>query len=216
MTQRTCRLCSKLSLARDWLRTRFTQAGRTCLRVNAETYEDTKDRVKKFNAGCPDCICENFLTSKYSPGRVSDNEQLSRFVFSPIHVGKKGILPAVFSHTFTVGCSIQRESIVSESELVRFVKDFLTGKDDRSWCGVLTADSKALRSCTMDNPDRRAFCIYDTAEKHNAAHCEIHQAQYEIDEADKIELRAKLFKAFNGGVPTAPAAYRNGSILDQI
>lgn len=186
------------------------------MRINADTYEGTKDRVKKFNASCPDCICENFLTSKHSPGKVRDDEQLSRFVFSPIHVGKKGILPAVFSHTFTVGCSIQRESIVSEAELINFVKDFLNGKADRSWHGVLIADNKVLRDYTMDNSDRRAFCIYDTAEKHNPAHGEIHQAQYEIDEADKIELREKLFKAFNGGVSTTPAAYRNGSILKQI
>lgn len=216
MTQRTCRLCSKLSLALDRLRALFTQAGRKCLRINADTHECTKDRVKEFNKSCPDCVCESFLTSKHSPGRVSDNEQLSRFVFSPIHVGKKGILPAVFSHTFTVGCSIQRESIVSEPELVHFVKEFLAGKADRSWHGVLTADNKALRNYTMDNSDRRAFCIYDTAEKHNPAHGEIHQARYEIDEADKIELRAKLFEAFNDGVPIIPSTYRNGSILNKI
>jgi hypothetical protein len=216
LTQRTCQLCSKLSLALDWLKTLLTQTGRKCLRINTDTYQGTKDRVKEFNASCPDCICEKFLTSKYSPGRISDYEQLSRFVFSPIHVGKKGILPAVFSHTFTVGCSVQRESIVSEPELVHFVKEFLAGKADRSWHGVLTADNKTLRDYTMDNSDQRAFCIYETAEKHNPAHSEIHQARYEIDDADKIELRAKLFTAFNGGVPTVPEAYRNGSILNKI
>lgn len=216
MTQRTCRLCSKLSSALEWLKNIFTRAGRKCLRINASTNKGAKDRVKQFNARCPDCICENFRTSKHSPERVSNSEQLSRFVFSPIHVGKKGILPSVFSHTFTVGCSIQRETIVSEHELVYFVKEFLAGKTDRSWHGVLTADSKAVRGYTIDNTGRRAFCIYDTAEQYNRAHGEIHQAQYEIDEADKIELRSKLFEAFNGGIPTTPAAYRAGSILEKI
>jgi hypothetical protein len=154
--------------------------------------------------------------TKYSAAHVANLEKISLFVCSPLHVGKKGILPSVFSHTFTVGCSIQRESIVSERELSQFVRNFLAGKSDRTWHGVLIGDCEVLRGCTLKSSQKRAFCVYDTAEKDNPAHGEIHQSQYVIDEADKVELRAKLFETFNSGVATSPTAYRSGSILATV
>lgn len=198
------------------IRSLFSYTGLRCL-YTQRTRTSKTDRVRDFNHRCPSCICERFLTSLHSPGRVTDEEELSRFVFSPIHVGKKGnIKPAIFSHVFNAGCSIQRESIATESELVTFVKGFLAGDSSRSWHGVLVGDSKSLRDYLMENSDQRAFCIYDTAEKDNPAHGEIHQALYEISDADQIELRAKLFEVFNGGVPVSPTAYRRGTVFNRI
>lgn len=170
-----------------------------------------------MNKECPDCLCEKYRTSKYSPGQVSNSEKLTRFVFSPVHVGKKGnIKPSIFSHTFSVGCSVQRESLVSDSELTEFVKNYLKRLPDHTWYGVLTGGCASLREFSLDNTGQRAFCVYDTAEKINPAHCEIHQSQYVVDEADQSELRAKLFEIFNKGINTLPSEYREGSISANI
>lgn len=216
MTQRTCLLCSKLSSAYSRFRDYFSQIGKNCRRVNIATNED-KARVSAVNSACPDCLCEKYRTSRYSPGPVSNAETLTRFVFSPVHVGKTGnIKPSVFSHVFTVGCSVQRESIVSERELTQFAKKYLENIPTHSWHGVLTGNCEPLREYSLENTGQRALCIYDTAEKDNPAHSEIHCSQYVVDEADKVELRAKLFEVFNSGVHTPPSQYRYGSVLANI
>lgn len=162
-------------------------------------------------------MCEKHKTSKYSPGPVSNSEKLTRFVFSPVHVGKNGKIKAsVFSHAFSVGCSVQRESTASDSELTQFVRNYQARQPDHSWHGVLTGDCALLREYSLENSGQRAFCIYDTAEKDNPAHGEIHQSEYVVDEADLVELRAKLFEVFNNGVKTSPSEYRDGSILAKI
>lgn len=216
LTLRACLLCSKLSSAFNCLREYFSKVGRKCRRVNKLTSKD-KQRVAAVNKECPDCICEKHKTSRYSPGPVSDTEKLTRFVFSPLHLRKNGaIKPSVFSHVFQVGCSVQRESVVSESELTQFVRGFLAKNPTQAWHGVLTGDCSLLRQFSLESLGRRALCIYDTAEKDNPAHGEIHQSQYVIDEADQAELRSKLFEVFNNGVNTTPSQYRNGSVVAKI
>jgi hypothetical protein len=226
-----CPLCSRLSLALDWLKTLLSTPTASnkqviaafddealdlvsrCQQINESTIEDSH-RVKAFGKECPDCLCEKFTTSPFSPGLIQDTERLTRFVFSPVHLDKKGkkIKPSVFSHVFTVGCSIQRESIVSDDELVNFVARYLTKNAAHAWHGVLTADCAILRGITLDDQSKRIICVYDMAEEVNPAHGEIHQSHYEIEEADQPELRAKLFAAFNNGVNIEPTQYRNGSL----
>lgn len=231
MVSKKCQLCSKLSYALDWLSTRFSKSSAPssqlstsddtisshdslCVQTNKATEIDT-NRVQTFSKNCPDCICEKFTTSPHSPGLIKDSEKLTRFVFSPVHLDRKGrkIKPSVFSHVSTVGCSVQRESIVSDEELVNFVKSYLGKNSTHLWHGILTADCNALRDIILEDQQKRIVCVYDMAEEQNRAHAEIHQSQYEIEEADRPELRAKLFEAFNNGINIEPAQYRNGSIL---
>lgn len=235
MIPKKCPLCSKLSSAFKRFSGLFstsqpaapstsnTTAGgiptqeSSCQHLNSSTLEE-KERVSVFSNACPDCICEQYKTSSFSPGIVQDSEQLTRFVFSPIHLDRKGktIKPSVFSHIFSKGCSIQRETIVSNSELVDFVASYLNANPAHSWYGTLTASCEGLRRIQLNGQAKRVLCVYDMAEEHNPAHAEIHQSQYVIEEADMPELRREIFKLFNEGVHTQPRDYRGGLVLSGI
>lgn len=153
--------------------------------------------------------------SKHSPGTVVGSEQLARFVFSPMHVRKRSgdIMPSIFSHTRSRGCSIQRDSVAGTDEIVAFVKSFLKKKNDRTWIGVLSCPCQNVRDIKVAESDERAFCVYDTAELGNPAHAEVCQTQYVIEEADGPELRKKLFEAFGDGIVIKPLQYRSGAVL---
>lgn len=156
--------------------------------------------------------------SKHSPSIVANQEILARFVFSPMHVHKKtgDVMPSIFSHVHTVGCSIQRDSVATTGEIVSFVKSFLTMKDDRVWIGVLSSQCQNARGIRAGESDHRAVCVFDTAELENPAHGELCQTHYIIEEADKVELRRNLFAVFNNGVPIQPSRYRNSVVWDQL
>ena len=155
--------------------------------------------------------------SKFSPGPVQPEEQLTRFLFHPMHFGRKGELkPSVFSHVQKQGCSVQREDIASEKELTDFVRDFLNGASDREWRGVLVAQCRDVRSISVGQTDRRAACVYDTAETKNPAHAELFRTSHLADDGDQNELRSNLFKAFGNGVAITPEAYRAGGILAKV
>lgn len=218
LTRNKCRLCSQLSLNLKTLISGFFDKKINCQQINDNIDGKDKERVAKINSAAPDCCCEKFRMSRYSPNVVKDDEVLARFVFSPIHVNKKNgkIKPSIFSHVFTVGCSIQRDSIATPEELVHFSKNFLEGSEERSWEGVLLASCKSLRDVKINSGKNRAFCIYDTANSHNPAHGEVSQSQYVIEEADGIELRHDLFTVFNNGEPVLPHNYRNGSIWGHL
>lgn len=143
-------------------------------------------------------------------------EQLALFVFSPLHFGKKGIKPSIFSHVYTRGRSVQRDTVASEQELVEFARNFLGSREDFVWKGVLSAGCDSVRQIALGLSSGRSLCVYDTAEKNNPAHAEICQAKYVIDEADRNELRAELFAAFNKGVIISPQFYRNGAVWNAL
>lgn len=148
--------------------------------------------------------------SIYSPRPISDDEIITRFIFSPVHYSNKNgaLKPAAFSHTETKGCSINRESIVKNDILKGFVQNSLK-KAGTQWMGVVQAKVKSLREINIDGA--RAYCVYDMADEHNHAHSEIHMA-YEIPEADRAQARAELYKAFNSDNVISPQQYRNGEI----
>lgn len=211
-----CPLCSRLSSGlREFLH-RLTGRSVDCRGVNQRTRED-KRRVDAINAAAPDCVCENYRMSRYSPRPVAESEILARFIFSPMHIGKKGELkPSVFSHVHTVGCSIQRDSVARTDEIVAFVKQFLAKQDDFAWIGVLSGRCQNVRGITAGESNDRAVCVFDTAERENPAHGELCQTHYIVEEGDKLELRRNLFAAFGDGIVIQPSQYRNGTAWNQL
>ena len=155
--------------------------------------------------------------SPYSPSTVDDSEIVSRFVFSPIHLNKKGELkPSLFTHVETSGCSVQRESLASPKEILDFVSQFLSGDSERKWHGVAQAKSGDIRKIIITNTNKRDLCIYDTAEINNPAHAEICKTNYVIDEADKLELRSHIFRVFGDSSVIPPNAYRSGAVFQNL
>ena len=174
-------------------------------------------RVGDFNQAAPDCCCENQRMSDYSPRPVSNDEVVTRFVFAPLHVRRNGKLnSSLFSQVQNTGCSVQREAIATRAELVPWITAFLNKNGTFTWIGTFASSCSAIRSLTVATSDRRAVAVYDTAEPENPAHAELFQTQYVIDEADKIELRAELLKAFGGGAIGMPDAYRDGVVWTDI
>lgn len=157
--------------------------------------------------------------SPYSPGIVEEYEQLSIYVFLPMHenyIDKSGnAKPSIFNHVFSNGRSVQRENKAQESELVSFTSNFLSRDPNRSWKGAITGNVGDIRSISTTNNTQRALCVYDTSEKDNPAHAEICQSQL-IDEEDKLELKHDLLCAFNKGLITPPEAYRNSRIYSSL
>ncbi len=154
--------------------------------------------------------------STHSPCVVNNDEMLAMFVFCPIQIDKKGKLkPRIFSHVHEKGRSIQRDTIAKKEEIMAFVKQILSSRDDSIWKGLLLAKCHAVRTILVDGSTKRAACVYDIAEKENPAHGEICQTLY-VDEADKIELRHDLWSAFGNGTIISPMQYRDGIIWNGL
>ena len=155
--------------------------------------------------------------SSHSPGVVKDSESFARFVFSLIQVDKKGnVKPNSFSHVHSSGCSIQREYVAKDDEIVELINLVLNGKEDRAWKGVIFGKCQDVRNIVTDAGNLRTVCAYDTANPENPAHAELCQTQYVIDEADVNELRYQLFSAFGNGSIITPLKYRNGAIWNSL
>jgi hypothetical protein len=163
-TPRKCPLCSKLSSSVKNLFSALIGNKLNCQQINEETVNKAKQRVAEINKAAPDCSCEKYRMSIFSPSVVGDEETLARFVFSPIHVDKKkGIIkPSIFSHVYSAGCSIQRETIATSEELIDFAKNFLEPDPNRAWEGVLLATCNDVREIKAADAKSRALCVYDT------------------------------------------------------
>ena len=156
--------------------------------------------------------------SRYSPGVVENTERIARFVFSPMFFNAKTgkVKPNIFSHVFSAGCSIQRDSVAKDKELINLTNISLSRDSNSSWIGVLLAECHELRSIKIESSHNRTVCVYDTANKENPAHGEIGQTQHIVNPEDIVELREALFAAFNKGAMTPPSLYRNGTVWNNL
>lgn len=208
-----CRLCSSLSSAFSGLF--FRLFGSLCCRwINRRTSaRNFPDRVGAINSCAPMCACEKVKASPHSCGPVTDDEIITRFIFSPMHFRNGKVLPSLFSHAEKKGCSIQRE-LAQNEEISAFVGDFLRTVNHSEWLGVVSAPAGDIRRMRVDGVVGRAICVYDTAEPHNPAHGEMCWSGAAMEEGDAQELRKMLMDAFRASSPTKPSAYRNGAISD--
>ena len=213
--QKVYRLCSQFFSEGKELIISLLPGRIDCCKINYDSSGSSK-RVSIINNAAPDCVCEKHSMSYDSSHPINDNERITRFVFIESHLrkDKKSIKPSFFSQVDTKGCSIQRESVVNDDELVTFVKGFREKNPRRNWLGVVTGGCHEIRSILTDQ-DKRACCIYDTGYKVNPSHGEICKTHH-IEEADKGELRSQLMKIFNNGLIIEPHRYRDGKIVSQI
>jgi hypothetical protein len=211
-----CHLCSRFfSKLKTWL-CRLLGRKICCRCIHVLTQTDP-ERVISIDSVAPDCACERVRVSRHSPGVVGNGESLSRFVFDPIHIDKKGrIKPTLFSHVHNAGCSIQRESIASNVEIKNFVVQFLRGDIRRKWVGVVSGDCGDVRNIVIDGCLGRIVCVLDTGNRDNAAHAEMCKTRHSVEEADRLELHRKLLLAFGGGQVIQPQVYRNATIHQSL
>lgn len=189
------------------------QAPCHCAEVNAAT-DNNEDRVGLIADAAPDCECEAHSMSTHSPGPVQSNETIGRMVCVPLHVHKKKpeLLPSFFSHAFSVGMSAQRLEVASASELAEWVNEFVSGSDNRVWLGYVQATCKSIRDIERVDKLAQAFCAYDAALEQNPAHVEVCASSRVIEDADRIEARTRLRRAFANGQIVSRNALKDGSV----
>lgn len=181
------------------------RAGCSCEELNTAT-EGSADRVGAFADKCPECECEQHSVSRHSPGPVQHEETIVRMVCSPMHVHKKKpeLLPSFFGHAFSYGLSAQRLEKSTDQELAKWVNSFVTGGDDRVWLGYVRASCATIRRISRpEGAESQAFCVLDAALESNRSHIEICASHRPIDDADRIEVRAGLMRAFSSVLPRA-------------
>lgn len=183
-----------------------------CDQLNADTLH-RDDRVLVVADAAPECTCESQRMSPHSPGPVQSGETLARMVCFPMHVHRKRreLKPSFFDHAFSFGLSIQRLDQAKDEEIATLVEGFLTPKDDLLWLGYIEGSCEHLRSLRAGTSNKRLFCIYDTAEERNPAHAEI-GVSHRIDEADQIEYRRELMRAFGDGLIHGPKELRDSAV----
>lgn len=217
-TRKKCPLCSRLSSRLKEFFRRIFRIGIDCQGLHLFTYDKGEQRIPLINSAAPDCHCENYRMSRYSPGVIESVEQLTLYIFHPLQqLDRNGKIKSnAFSHAHKKGRSIQRDTVASSPELVKFVSDFLENDSKRIWKGVVLSKCEDVRKIKPEGSLNRSACVYDTAEKENPAHGEIGQTQHVMSEEDLVELRHALLTAFGGGVVTSPTKYRNGAIWNEL
>ncbi len=215
MIVRVCRRYSRYFSPLTSLLSKSRSITLDCHAINlASGITEPQKRVAEFGRAAPNCCCELQTTSPYSPGTIKNEEQLTRFIFSPVHVNSKNgkVKPSAFSHISSMGCSVQREDVASTNELNNWLHSYLTKNNNHQWMGTLTSFTKTVREINPNNSENRVIAVYDTAEPNNLAHAELFQTEHVIEDADSIELRAELLKNFSNGILTKPTEYREGQL----
>ncbi len=167
----------------------------------------TKERADLIDKQYPDGYCERESVSIYSQGRVEE-EYIHRFVFSPIHLKDGKVLPALFSDAKDKGLSCERSYTEQASEDVhqrgtaqadRWNDANADHPLKRSYLGVVTSHSKAVRSILVEN--ERSFAIYDTGLSENSKHVDVFEIAGRTNSQRKLARKA-LADAFTK-VPVA-------------
>ena len=193
------------------------QAGCSCAELNLST-QGNDDRVGILAEHAPNCGCEQHTTSNYSSGVVQNDETIVRMVCVPIHVHKKNpsLLPTFFNHAFTKGMSAQRLGISAPEELSQWVNAFLSADEERAWLGYVQAPCEEIRAILSDDSVSRAFCVYDAALKETPGHVEVCASSRISADADRLEARSRLRKAFSDGKVLARNTLKAGQVVAAV
>lgn len=153
--------------------------------------------------------------TKYSPGVVSDEEDVARIVLG-FEVDDRRAKPNALSGSDKGGLSVcrcepalQRPKEVAELIFARVKKAREKQNPSPEWAGVVVARAGRLRSLP-DGPDKRTFCIYDTALVNNTGHAEVMQTKHGSTKRMDM-LRDALRQEFSELI--APEDFWDGSVL---
>jgi hypothetical protein len=132
-----------------------------------------------------------------------------------MHIAKKTgrLMPNFADHAFSQGFSVQRHDLAKAPELSAVVSGFLTRKEKAAWLGVAKSSTRSLREFRSTvSGDHPIFGVYDSAEPDNPAHAEIACTKYQIEDADRLEAYAEIFRSFGSGELLARENYFGGAV----
>ena len=148
--------------------------------------------------------CEAESISEYSPGRVEDDELLTKLIVDPIHFDPAtGVIsPLAFQDATTIDLSLFREALASDEELQSAIDAIkATGASklppqDRGIQLVMQATAGDLRSLAFEGGSERMCMVYDTALPDKPAHASVFTPTSARKGAKQREVRRKLLALF--------------------
>lgn len=167
------------------------------------TGEKVAERAALIDSAKPDGYCEAESVSDFSPGPVTGEEHLHRYVFSPIHLHEGLVVPAFFNDAKDKGLSCERGSSSSpipeihdrgKAQVQSFNGRRQPSQPERGYVGTVTATVDGVRKIVIEG--KRVFAVYDTALSDNAAHVDV----FEI--ADRTKAQKKLARLALAGLFT--------------
>lgn len=182
----------------------------------------------------PDGSCQATKIGSDSPGSVSDEEVLARFVACPTHAtnqvdGASQIDESLFQDMFSIGCSITRilepgpctnESLHAQgeamSEAIRSGSGGRPPQPSRHYLGLVMLKAGDVRAVSVDSVPRR-LRIYDTSHgPDDSLHGDIVASADGLNKVQRKELRVRLFKlAIDSGLFPSPH-YAGGQNLSDF
>lgn len=151
--------------------------------------------------------CQKLKVGATSPGPVTDEETLSRFMFSPTHLSKTTgeIDETLILDAFKIGASVNRIPMPWEhafpalhqegemqAERLRNGVGPRPPQPARQYLGIVQFHAEALRGISVDALPNR-IRVYDTSLPDNQLHADIIGNASHLDKALKHQLRVKLF-----------------------
>lgn len=163
-----------------------------------EKHSNNPSKCEHLNKEPLRLVWQNEPASKYSPGPVSDDENLCRQVFSPIHIDmdNKTLKPTALSDAENKGLSVFRLAHTKESEIInaghsKALNDNLAGKPPRDFVATINMNAGEVRTI-KNHEGKPGFGIYDTALEHQISHSDI--CHVEPGKQSFRSIRSKLLE----------------------
>lgn len=174
---------------------------KTCIQTFEEIHQCREKKERKAEIVAqehPDCVCESYSVSKYSPGQVQDAEIVARLIFAPVHVERDtGLVKrAAVSDAKSRGMSVERTFYTTPEDLAERGREIATKNSSVEFQGALFFKAARVREIAHDQ--RQCFAIYDTAQRDNKAHGDVCQS-YFPGKVTSQKVRAKLMNCAEAG-----------------
>lgn len=138
--------------------------------------------------------------SEYSPGPVSNSEELCRHVLNPVHFDPQNnsIKPSFFDDASGKGASVNRlfyTNIEQIREAAQARVDMINRNPPntglRQLIGYSNVTANDVRAIYTGSPSRRAIAVYDTAKSDDPSHADICQLVKSKEQGKSV--RAQLY-----------------------
>ena len=131
-----------------------------------------KDFWSDLDSDFPDCQCEAFRVSEFSPGIIENQETLLAVITSEGFVSDAGkVEPTFFETRMATGFSTDRKQFTTQVEYDERAAQLKEINAERENYGSIEISVEGIRSVTYS--DKRAVAVYDTGLKENPSHAEI-------------------------------------------
>lgn len=127
------------------------------------------------------------MASAHSPGPVADVEGLIRYWINPVHYDNDtgSLKPTAFDDASDKGLSVNRSKYMAVDKIREMAASRVTewnqsnsSRPPRSLLGYskfLASEIRKVVTSIPPAPDRRAFCVYDTAKPDDNSHADVCQ-----------------------------------------